>query len=70
MPDNTPPLEPGVPVEVRNRFTGQFAGGFEIAERIVEAPTVSKYRLRRITDGAILPAVFNQEDLMRRTRLG
>ena len=42
-----------VPVEVRNRYDGQWVGGFQVVE---EGP--SGYRLRRLSDGAVLPEQF------------
>lgn len=50
---------PGRPVAVRNRFTGRFAAGF----RIEDATTPGAYRVRRLSDDAVLPAVFSPEEL-------
>jgi hypothetical protein len=46
---------------VRNRFTGGWAGGFliEAADDSVE----ERYRLRRLSDDAVLPVTFAEEDL-------
>ena len=46
-------LEPGARVEVRNRFDGSWAAGFEIAES-----TRDGCQVRRLTDGSVLPRVF------------
>lgn len=48
----------GTPVEVRRRFDYSWARGFEIAE-VVD----TGYRLKRKSDGSILPADFVFEDV-------
>lgn len=53
-------LRAGVRVDVRSRFVGDWSRGFEVAER-VEAE--GGYRLRRLSDGSVLPDVFREEDL-------
>jgi hypothetical protein len=42
-----------VPAEVRNHYDGRWDEGFEVVE---ERPT--GLRLRRLSDGAVLPAEF------------
>lgn len=51
-------LTVGTRVEVRSRFDGHWARGFEVAG--VEAPG---YRVRRLSDGSELPAVFGDDDV-------
>lgn len=51
-------MERGADVEVHLRFDGTWTRGFEIAE-IVQQGRVSGIRLRRRSDGAILPAWFD-----------
>ena len=46
------------PVEVRNRFDGQWVDGFQVAEELA-----SGYRLRRVADGVILPEEFAADDV-------
>lgn len=60
-------LEPGTRVEVRGRFEGRWSRGFEIAG--VED---DRYRVRRMSDGWVLPATFTAEELRpeRRRREG
>jgi hypothetical protein len=53
-------LEPGTHVEVRNRFEQRWARGFEVAEVVGDG-----YRLRRRSDGSLLPAVFDADDVRR-----
>jgi hypothetical protein len=50
------------PVEVRTRFDGHWCRGFTVAE-VIDAPDHDRYRLRRLADGAILPAVFTGDDI-------
>ena len=51
-------MHSGVPVEVRRRYDGGWSHGFEIAEQNGAA-----YRVRRLSDGAVLPADFSPEDV-------
>jgi hypothetical protein len=51
-------LEPGTRVEVRNRFDGHWARGFEVVSAEDGA-----YRLRRRSDGSVLPTVFAADDV-------
>jgi hypothetical protein len=53
-------MQIGDVVEVHSRFRGSWAGGFEIAE--VER---DGYRLRRVSDGALLPDLTAASDLRR-----
>jgi hypothetical protein len=54
-------LPAGSPVAVRNRFTGGWAGGFRVEDG-GDTPSEG-YRLRRLSDDAVLPATFSPEDL-------
>lgn len=51
-------LSPGRHVEVRNRFTGGWSRGFELVETVDGG-----YRVRRLSDGSILPTLFLPEDV-------
>jgi hypothetical protein len=53
----------GTHVEVRNRFDARWSRGFEVAEQVREGPAHVRYKLRRRSDGAILPAFFEADDL-------
>jgi hypothetical protein len=55
-------LAQGVSVEVRDHFLGSWSRGFEVAG--VED---GNYRIRRVSDGTVLPVLFPPEDV-RRTR--
>lgn len=53
-------LEPGASVEVRRRFDQAWARGFEVASTAEDG-----YRLRRQSDGAVLPVSFPVADVRR-----
>jgi len=52
------PLARGTRVDVRNRFVGSWSRGFEVAERRGDG-----YRVRRLSDGSVLPDVFAEDDV-------
>jgi hypothetical protein len=56
--DGIQPLDPGTPVAVYNPSLSSWTSGFQIATR-----NNSRYRLRRLSDRALLPGEFTQEDL-------
>ena len=60
-------MQPGTRVEVRSRFDQQWARGFEIEERVVD-PTGPRYRVRRRSDGSVLPALFVDDDVREEKR--
>jgi hypothetical protein len=51
-------IETGTEVEVRNRFTGEWSVGFEVVGR-----ADGVVQVRRLRDGAILPAGFRHEEI-------
>lgn len=51
-------IERGTEVEVRNRFTGDWSLGFEVVGR-----SNGVVQVRRLRDGAILPAMFRDEEI-------
>ena len=57
-------MKPGTHVEVRNTFDNSWARGFEIAE-IIDA---MKFRIRRRSDGAVLPVTFEPDDVREEKR--
>jgi hypothetical protein len=71
MPNRQPILEPitdvlecwppGTKVAVRTRFTARWAEGFVVEETAERRP--ARYRLRRLSDNAVLPASFPAEDV-------
>ncbi|MFN8051958.1 MAG: hypothetical protein U0Q22_11000 [Acidimicrobiales bacterium] len=50
----------GTSVEVRRRFDQEWARGFEVASAAEDG-----YRLRRRSDGAVLPVSFPADDVRR-----
>jgi hypothetical protein len=52
----------GTRVEVRSRFDARWARGFEVAE-VVAGNGKPKYRVRRRSDGSVLPVLFDDDDL-------
>lgn len=52
-------LSVGEKVEVRRRFDSQWARGFEI----VEVTDGGHYRVKRMSDGEVLPAEFDADDV-------
>ena len=51
-------LPRGTRVDVRNRFVGAWSHGFEVAEHVDDG-----YRVRRLSDGSVLPDVFPSDDI-------
>jgi hypothetical protein len=51
-------LQVGEQVEVHTKFNDSWVGGFEVAE-VVEGG----YRVRRTSDGSLLPNLTSEEDL-------
>jgi hypothetical protein len=51
-------LKAGTAVDVRSRYVGAWSSGFEVAE-----PLKDGYRVRRLSDGSVLPDVFTNEDV-------
>ncbi len=54
-------LAPGTKVEVRTSFDRSWARGFEVVEEI----DGRGYRVRRLSDDVVLPAVVTPEDVRR-----
>jgi len=52
------PLEAGTRVDVRSRFDLSWKHGFEVA-----AAVEGGYRVKRLSDGAVLPADFADDDV-------
>jgi hypothetical protein len=52
------PIDAGTTVEVRSRFDQRWTTGFTVADVADEG-----YRLRRQSDGTVLPAWFPREQL-------
>jgi hypothetical protein len=52
-------IEPGTRVEVRRRFDQRWARGFEVVQTI----NGNGYRLKRLSDGSVLPTEFSADDV-------
>jgi hypothetical protein len=61
-------LHPGQDVDVRNRFDGRWVSGFEVAT-VDGTPGEEQVRLRRRSDGAVLPLAFSAAEVRARTRM-
>jgi hypothetical protein len=55
-------VDPGTRIEVRSRFDQRWARGFELVETVVDAGQ-AQYRVRRRSDGSVLPALFVDDDV-------
>lgn len=53
----------GTQVIVHISFTGGWSAGFEVAEAERSEGGETKYRLRRRSDGSILPSWFPEDDV-------
>jgi hypothetical protein len=54
----------GVAVEVRSSSDGDWSRGFDVSEVVLGAVGVDGYRLRRVSDGSVLPVVFPADDII------
>lgn len=62
-------MRPGTRVEVRNRFESKWARGFEVADLVDrEGQGEPMYKVRRRSDGSILPVEFAENDLREENR--
>lgn len=52
-------LEPGDAIEVQNRFMETWCAGFEVSE-VISDPICTHYRIRRTSDGMIIPDLFGE----------
>jgi hypothetical protein len=60
-------MQPGTRVEVRSRFDRRWARGFEV-DAVVAEPDDPGYRIRRRSDGAVLPALFVSDEVREEKR--
>jgi len=52
-------VEPGTRVEVRSRFDRRWSRGFEVVEELPDGGSGEpQYRVRRRSDGSVLPTLF------------
>ena len=57
-----PSLRPGDQVEVRNGFDERWCPGFRV-ETVVREGEAFRYGVRRLSDGYVLPVLFDGERL-------
>lgn len=55
-------LLPGDRIEVQNRFDRRWSSGFEVAD-VLHGTGVRRYRIRRLSDGTVLPRLFVEEEI-------
>jgi hypothetical protein len=60
-------VDPGTRVEVRSRFDQAWARGFEVAEQVPFDQGL-RYRVRRRSDGSVLPALFDDHEVREERR--
>ncbi|MCZ7536851.1 MAG: hypothetical protein M5T61_13750 [Acidimicrobiia bacterium] len=60
-------MKQGTRVEVRSRFDDHWARGFEVCDTVDEQDGV-RYRLRRRSDGSVLPVLFSDDDVREEKR--
>jgi hypothetical protein len=56
--------EPGHRVVVRSRFNASWSSGFEVEALVERSDGQLAYRLRRLSDRAVLPGLFAAEDVL------
>jgi hypothetical protein len=61
-------MRPGTRVEVRSRYEERWTRGFEVSEVVEGDNGEPHYRVRRRSDGAILPVMFTEDDLREERR--
>jgi hypothetical protein len=64
-------VRPGTRVEVRNRFESKWTRGFEVADLVDNRggrQGERLYKVRRRSDGSILPVTFPEHDLREENR--
>jgi hypothetical protein len=53
---------PGDRIEVQNRFDRRWTSGFEVVD-VLTGMGVRRYRIRRLSDRAILPRLFVESEI-------
>ncbi|HZU71793.1 MAG TPA: hypothetical protein VE990_03385 [Acidimicrobiales bacterium] len=50
-------------VNVRNRFDGHWSAGFQIVETLADHDDGPSFKLRRLSDGRVLPGLFHATEI-------
>jgi hypothetical protein len=66
-------MQPGTRIEVRSRYDRRWARGFEVdavlvEESVEQTDRPARYRVRRRSDGAVLPALFVDDEVREERR--
>jgi hypothetical protein len=56
-------MDTGHRCEVLSHFEERWCPGFEVADQVPDREGHVRYRLRRVSDGVVLPALFGDGDL-------
>lgn len=62
-------MEEGTKVEVRSQFDQAWSAGFEVAA-CEDGDDEARYRVRRLSDGMILPRTFDEAEVRRERKRG
>ena len=57
-------LQPAARVSVRTRFLGTWAHGFEVVESVLDGDSIIGYKVRRLSDGEVLPSWFSVTEVI------
>ncbi|MDZ4825164.1 MAG: hypothetical protein SGJ13_01725 [Actinomycetota bacterium] len=60
-------MKPGTHIEVRSRFEQRWSRGFVVSE-IVNNDGRDRFRVKRRSDGAVLPVLFEGDDVREERR--
>jgi hypothetical protein len=61
-------MQPGTRIEVRSRFDRRWARGFEVEAVLSENAGAAQYRVRRRSDGSVLPSLFVDDEVREERR--
>jgi len=61
-------MQPGTRIEVRSRFDRRWARGFEVDAILSEDAGTAQYRVRRRSDGSVLPSLFVDDEVREERR--
>ncbi|MCZ7528875.1 MAG: hypothetical protein M5U31_00140 [Acidimicrobiia bacterium] len=56
-------MDKGSRVEVRSTYDNRYSRGFDIVDIVDDGGGAPRYRIRRRSDGSVLPKLFEKSDL-------